>query len=267
MPELPEVETVVQSLKELEGKKIQSIEIIFPKIFQGHAQDLHDLKIIKISRRGKYIHIELEKHFSLFVHLRMTGRFYYAKGPVKKHEHLILHFKDKELRYHDTRKFGRFFLTQKPETILDKLGPEPFDPNLDPSHFVNRNRALKPLLLDQAFIAGLGNIYVDEALFEAKLHPLTKNINLKQAKLLLDAIRIVLKRGLDTKGTSLGKGLSNFYQVDGSSGDHQHKLKVFRLQGNPCPRCGTILERITVAQRSTHFCPTCQVISTQSHKE
>lgn len=258
MPELPEVETVAQALKDLEGEKIMGLTVLFPKIFKGKAENIVHTTIQKIYRRGKYILFELSNGYTLFVHLRMTGRFYYTHEPVKKHEHLILFFKKKELRYHDTRKFGRFVLTNHPEEILGRLGPEPFDPALLPEHFVRHKRALKPLLLDQSFIAGLGNIYVDEALFEAQLHPLKNLLNVAEAARLLKAIRLVLKRGLETKGTSLGKGLSNFYQVDGSSGDHQHRLQVFRLTGNPCPRCSTPIQRIVVAQRSTHFCPHCQ---------
>ncbi len=118
------------------------------------------------------------------------------------------------------------------------------------------------MLLDQSFIAGLGNIYVDEALWEAKIHPQMMSNQLTQKEIghLYDGIRHVLERGIKTRGTTLGSGKVNYYRLDGSGGDHQHSLNVFRKTGKPCPRCGTMIARMVVAQRSTHYCPRCQKI-------
>jgi formamidopyrimidine-DNA glycosylase len=172
----------------------------------------------------------------------------------------------KALYYHDTRKFGRWHLVQNLDNVIGKIGPEPlaeqFSFELFWTILHNRTRALKPLLLDQTFIAGLGNIYVDEALWEAKLHPLQPAhlVTPEQAKVLHKAIIFVLKRGIESQGTTLGTGRTNYYRLDGTRGKHQTLLKVFRRTGQPCPRCSHIIERIVVAQRSTHICPNCQTI-------
>lgn len=165
------------------------------------------------------------------------------------------------LRFHDTRKFGRWRLTQDPETVLSKLGPEPLEPVRDFHKRLHaKSRILKPLLLDQTFIAGLGNIYVDEALWEAKIHPQRKSDSLTKSESasLMNAIRKVLKKGIRNLGTSLGHGKANFQLPDGESGRNREALNVFRQTGLPCPRCGTNIERIKVGQRSTHICAVCQ---------
>ncbi|MCP4716539.1 MAG: DNA-formamidopyrimidine glycosylase, partial [Deltaproteobacteria bacterium] len=179
--------------------------------------------------------------------------------------HVILRFNDqRELRFHDTRKFGRIFLLSNPATVLDKLGPEPLDKAFTLRVFtallLPRKRLLKPLLLDQNIIAGLGNIYVDEALWEARLHPcrIAASLTPAETKALHRAIPRVLKRGLKNLGTSLGTGKANFYSVAGRSGRNRDQLNVFRRTGEPCLSCSATIKRIIVAQRSTHLCPDCQ---------
>jgi len=171
-----------------------------------------------------------------------------------------------ELRFHDTRKFGRLFLTQTPETVLAKIGPEPLEKSFTRKrlrHLLQgKRRQMKPLLLDQTFIAGLGNIYVDEALWSARIHPLRVSSSLTENEIsaLHKAIRLVLRRGLKNMGTSLGTGKGNFYSVAGRKGRNADELKVFRRNGEACPRCQALIERLNVAQRGTHICPVCQPV-------
>jgi formamidopyrimidine-DNA glycosylase len=197
----------------------------------------------------------------------MSGRLHLvsADTPRIKHEHVILSFADdRQLRFHDPRKFGRLSLLKDPAPILDRLGPEPLAPGFTASalgkFLKGRRRLLKPLLLDQTFIAGLGNIYVDEALWEAKLHPCRTASDLltPEIRALRLAIPRVLKRGLKNLGTSLGTGEANFYSVASRRGRNKDQLKVFRRTDLPCPRCKAKIERIIVGQRSTHICPKCQ---------
>jgi formamidopyrimidine-DNA glycosylase len=168
------------------------------------------------------------------------------------------------LRYQDTRKFGRFCLTSNPQEILGKLGPEPLSDGftVDCFHAMlqARKRLIKPLLLDQGFIAGLGNIYVDEALWKASVHPLrvSSSLSKKEVAALHHAISLVLKKGLANLGTTLGSGAGNFYSVAGRKGRNADKLFVFRRTGEACTRCRTPIQRIIVGQRSTHICPHCQ---------
>lgn len=275
MPELPEVETIAKDLRDagIINEKIDDIAVFWKKSIaipspNEFCKRLCGQTITSIKRRAKYLWFGLSNGDSLFLHLRMTGRLLLAtsEAPRSPHEHLILSFVSKrQLRYHDTRKFGRWYLVADPKTILNKLGPDPFDPEFTLANFKHRiqgkKRQLKPLLLDQSFIGGLGNIYVDEALWEAKLHPQTlcNALSSNEIILLYQAIHVVLKRGLKAQGTTLGKGTNNFYRLDGSRGKHQLILNVFRRTSLPCPRCGSKILRLIIAQRSTHLCPSCQL--------
>ncbi len=202
------------------------------------------------------------------MHLRMSGRLHLVSAdlPRKKHEHVLLNLDDgRQLRFHDTRKFGRLYLTSDTDHILGRLGPEPLAKGFTHKKLTQglkpRKRLLKPLLLDQTFIAGLGNIYVDEALWESKIHPcrLAASLSETEIRSLHRAVPRVLKRGLKNLGTSLGTGKTNFYSVAKHQGRNRDQLNVFRRSGQPCPRCRTKIERIIVGQRSTHICPKCQV--------
>lgn len=227
---------------------------------------LKNQRIISIGRRAKFLVLGLSNGYTLLIHLRMSGRLIiHPSRPRGKHEHIILEFDDGlQLSFHDTRKFGRWYLTKKLDQVLGKLGPEPLDPTFTSKQFERmlkaKSRQIKPLLLDQTFIAGLGNIYVDEALWTAKIHPMAISNELTSAECrkLFDGIRAVLLRGLERQGTSLGKGKANFYGIEGRQGKHQDIMNVFRRTGKPCARCGTLIKRIVVGQRSTHICPQCQ---------
>jgi formamidopyrimidine-DNA glycosylase len=276
MPELPEVQTIVNDLNgaKLIGITISGARVFWPRTVAEPSARLFCRRIkgqqfTEIRRRGKYLVFEVSDGHTMLLHLRMSGRLHLVSAdiPRNKHEHVILSFDDgRQLRFHDTRKFGRLHLLKDPKRILDRLGPEPlasgFSVKTLAENLKHRKRLLKPLLLDQTFIAGLGNIYVDEALWEAKLHPcrLAASLSTSEIKVLHRAIPRVLKRGLKNLGTSLGTGKGNFYSVGNRRGRNKDLLKVFRRTDLPCPRCKSSIERIIVGQRSTHICRNCQKI-------
>lgn len=274
MPELPEVHTILQDLKQagLLEHSIQKVKLYWSKTVAQPAafhfcRLLCHKQIIGLDRRGKYLIFSLSHGYYLCIHLRMTGRLLLVDQTTPETPYIRLRLEldhGKALDYHDTRKFGRWHLVKNPEEVVGKIGPEPLSSEFTFESFWDRLhprlRALKPLLLDQTFLAGLGNIYVDEALWEARLHPLQSahQLTLQRAQHLHQAIRYVLKRGIDSQGTTLGKGRTNYYRLDGTCGSHQMLLNVFRRTGQPCPRCKHLIERLKVAQRSTHICPHCQ---------
>lgn len=274
MPELPEVETVVRDLREagVAGLAVSDVRVYWPKSVAGlkpaaFRAKLAGARIEHVGRRGKYIVVELSGGGALLIHLRMTGQLRLAAPaePRDPHEHIVLELSDgRQVRFRDTRKFGRWQLVDDPAELSGRLGPEPLDESLTGSGFAarlrGRRRALKPLLLDQTFLAGLGNIYVDEALWRAGLHPLRRSDSLsgRDAGRLLRAIRSVLTAAVERRGTSLGEGKPNFAGLGGRRGRNQALLGVFRRAGLPCPVCGAAVERFVVAQRGTHVCPRCQ---------
>ena len=274
MPELPEVETVVRDLRAagLPGCAIDRAHVHWPRTIEGMAPArfraaVRGRRIEAVSRRAKFIVLTLSGGKTLLVHLRMTGRLLFAPAgaPRAVHEHVVLALDDgRELRFQDSRKFGRWTLLDDPAERLGALGPEPLSDAFTPAACARllgaHARMLKPLLLDQRVIAGLGNIYVDEALWDARLHPCRSSRDLTRAEAvrLRTAIRRVLRRGVRAMGTTLGAGTTNFYSVAGRRGRNQDGLRVFRRAGEPCPRCATPIARLVVAQRSTHICPTCQ---------
>ena len=274
MPELPEVQTIVDDLIRagLVGRTIIDCRVGWPRTVAGRSADSFRREtrgrcLAALARRGKYIRVDLSGGFCLLIHLRMSGRLVLADrgAAVAKHEHVHLVLDDgRELRFYDPRKFGRIWLAADPETILGALGPEPLADDFTAAALARRldgrRRALKPLLLDQAVVAGLGNIYVDETLWEARLHPLRRAAELTSAEVraLHRAMRRVLRRGLANGGTSLGHGQANFSATTRGAGQNRHALKVFRRTGESCPRCGTPVARLIVGQRSTHICPVCQ---------
>ena len=276
MPELPEVQTIVNDLNaaDLIGVPISGAKIFWARTIaepspKQFCKLIKDRTFTSIRRRGKHLVFETDNGMTMLLHLRMSGRLHLVADatPRIKHEHVIIEFNDtRQLRFHDTRKFGRIHLTNDPETILGRLGPEPLGNGFTEKVLADRlrrhRRLLKPLLLDQAFVAGLGNIYVDEALWDAKLHPnrIAAALSKNEIKALHRAIPKVLKRGLKNLGTSLGTGKANFYSVARHRGRNKDKLKVFRRTGLPCPRCKATIKRIIVGQRSTHICPKCQEI-------
>lgn len=264
MPELPEVETIARTLKpELVGKTILSAEVRWartlavPSVSQFKKQ-VAGQKILDVSRRAKYLILKLE-HYNLLIHLRMSGDLAIRKGKINPEKHdriLLLLSTHKYLAFNDTRKFGRVWLTNQPNEILGKLGPEPLEKDFTVKwlfeNLYAHKRRLKPLLLDQTFIAGLGNIYTDECLHIAKLHPLalSNTVTKKQAEALHKAIRAVLKEGIRRNGASIDW----VYR----GGDFQNYFRVYGREGEPCSVCGTIIQKLTVGQRGTHVCPNCQ---------
>lgn len=274
MPELPEVETIVKDLKlaGLIGKKIVQAHIYWPRIIEAPAAQTFISKVEKqtiknIRRRAKYIVIDLS-HGTLLIHLRMTGKFNIlsALAPPDKHEHVRLVFDDKTiLSYLDPRKFGRWSWYEDPTEKLEQLGFEPLSKEFTLAALKKlihqHSTQIKPFLLNQKYVAGLGNIYVDEALWRAKIHPqtLANELNENEIKHLHEAIKHVLEIGVKNQGTSLGLGKGNYFSVSGRRGGHQNHLKVFRRDGEACPRCQEIIKKIIVTQRGTHFCPRCQI--------
>jgi formamidopyrimidine-DNA glycosylase len=264
MPELPEVETIVRGLRpQVAGRIIRNAELLWPRTLvtpeaDKFARIIIGQKVRDVSRRAKFIILELSAS-SLFIHLRMSGDILIKDKPVQieKHDRLILSLSnDKVMVFNDTRKFGRVWLTDDPEEVIGGLGPEPlseaFTPEWLEQALQSRKRRLKPLLLDQTFIAGLGNIYTDEALHLARLHPLSASdsVTPEQAGRLWQAIREVLIEGIRRNGASIDW----VYR----GGDFQNFFRAYGRTGQPCPECGTPIERLLVGQRSTHICPVCQ---------
>lgn len=274
MPELPEVETVVRDLRAhgLEHAVIRSVKFRWHRTASGLAPArlearLRGRTITGVSRRGKYILLALDDGHHVQIHLRMTGRFLFAtpSDVPGKHDHVVMTLADgRRLFFHDTRKFGRFRLVESAEEGLGSLGPEPLGETFTLNHFrqnlAGRIRQIKPLLLDQSLVAGLGNIYVDESLWRARIHPERRADSLTPAEIrrLHQAIRDVLSRAIENCGTTLGRGEANFYSVAGRRGRNADALNVFRRTGEPCPRCGLKIIRLVVGQRGTHVCPSCQ---------
>ncbi|MDI3339731.1 MAG: bifunctional DNA-formamidopyrimidine glycosylase/DNA-(apurinic or apyrimidinic site) lyase [Sphaerobacter sp.] len=277
MPELPEVENVRRSLMwAVAGATIAAVRL---GAFTGciaapspaeFAARVTGRRIVELRRRGKYLLLALDSGETIAVHLRMTGELTvtWPDASAGRHHHLTLALADgREIRFSDTRKFGRLrLLTPAELAALDRaLGPEPLDERLTPDRFAAmlaaRSRAVKPLLLDQSFLAGIGNIYADEALFLAQLHPLrpANSFSPSEAARLLEAIRAVLRGAIARGGTTL----RDYRDGLGRPGSNQHYLQIYHLDaGDPCPRCGEPIARLVVGQRGTRFCPRCQPLAT-----
>jgi formamidopyrimidine-DNA glycosylase len=270
MPELPEVETIANNIRPaLVGKTILDSNLRWKRTLAMPSaarfkREIRGQEIQDISRRAKFLVLQLS-HDHLIFHLRMSGDLLAIIGGYTpaKHDRLILDLSDKtKLIFHDPRKFGRAWLVGDPGDVLGGLGPEPLGPDFTAGwlykNLQRRKRQLKPLLLDQTFIAGIGNIYADESLHMAKLHPLMRSdqISAEQAEVLWQAVRAVLEDGIRRNGASIDW----VYR----GGEFQNHFRVYGRGGKTCPVCGTIIERITVGQRSTHFCPACQFLERQS---
>jgi formamidopyrimidine-DNA glycosylase len=280
MPELPEVETVRRTLQHaLHGRSIRNVSRIAwertvaapaPEVFK---QALLNRTITDVDRRAKYVIIRLDHDEALVVHLRMTGRLTIADADVEpdQHTHVVFQLDNgQQLMFRDTRKFGRIALLDAGGlAVLDgKLGPEPLAETLTAAVFRTllrrRKGRLKPTLLDQKLLAGLGNIYVDEALWIAKLHPLQPIGELDDAQ--IEALYLAIKQVLTDAINNRGTTLADYRDGWGFEGSNQRFLNVYNRQGEPCPRCGTPIERIVVAQRGTHVCPHCQQVKNQNPK-
>jgi formamidopyrimidine-DNA glycosylase len=277
MPELPEVETIARALRSGErenqpsilGRTLAGGDVLWPRTLAEpsvaeFSPRLAGQRVEQVTRRGKFLCLRLSQD-TVLIHLRMSGDLRVeplraadsAVMPLQTHDRLALIFTDGlRLVFNDTRKFGRVWLVRDPQTVLGGLGPEPLDPAFSPEEFARRLRArsrqLKPLLLDQTFIAGLGNIYADEALHAARLHPLTASNQLSDENCfqLWHAIRNVLLEGIQRNGSSIDW----VYR----GGSYQNQFRAYGRSGEPCPNCGAPIQRILVGQRATHFCPVCQ---------
>lgn len=263
MPELPEVETVARSIAPLIGRRILRAEFRGLRVLRGDDPDemaacLQGRRIADVQRYGKFILISLRGGGYLVVHLGMTGRLLLG-GPAGKHTHAILTLdRGGVLLYDDSRQFGRLQYSSEFPQRVRKLGPEPLEVTLDEfaSALRPRKTRIKALLLNQDFLRGIGNIYADEALFRAGIHPLAlaSRIRGNRARRLHDAITGVLTEAIEAGGSSI----SDYVDAEGRKGFFQFSHRVYQRTGEPCVACGAPIRRVLVAQRSSHFCPKCQ---------
>jgi formamidopyrimidine-DNA glycosylase len=289
MPELPEVETVRRRLAPLlEGRLFTHVEIADARLTRPHdpvevARELDHERVAAVDRRGKYLIVRFESGRALVIHLRMTGSLLHvsrsdaavdgmqdretsvASLPDLFHRRAVVMLDDKsDLVYSDVRRFGTWLLLEPGEVeayIDERVGPEPLGANFGARHLgerlARRRAPVKAVLLDQRALAGVGNIYADEALWRAKLHPLTpaNELNSGEVKALHRAVRRTLEQGIARQGSTL----RDYRLPDGGSGQMQHEFKVYGRAGEPCDRCGTPIDKIRVAGRGTWYCPNCQV--------
>ena len=276
MPELPEVETVVRGLRPiLVGRTISGVALRAPKSSIVVSHDLQPARfdqlltgkqVLGVSRRGKNILIELSDNLTLWVHLKMTGHFFWVprSRPIEKHDLVIFDLADSthHLRFNDYRRFGRHRLYMADQVMAQKglaeLGPEPLEMNA--GQFIElcrrRPRQIKQALLDQSFVAGIGNIYDDESLYYSRIHPRRVTLSLSPAKLteLHSHIQRILRRAIRSHGTSV----DTYSSVNGQTGSFQKYLKAYGNEGEPCERCGAKIVREKIGSRSAHYCPRCQ---------
>ncbi|MGG5316018.1 DNA-formamidopyrimidine glycosylase [Enterococcus sp. AZ072] len=272
MPELPEVETVRRGLVSLViGKTIRRVDVLWPKIIESPEVDQFRNELVgetieDVGRRGKYLIFHFT-HYDMVSHLRMEGKyeFFPEATTLDKHSHIRFVFTDdSELIYNDVRKFGRMSLMKKNTGLqykgIQQLGPEPTNETFDLAEFETRlNKAhtmIKPLLLNQKIVAGLGNIYVDEVLWLSKIHPEqpANTLTTKEVEILHQAIIAVINKAKEAGGTTI----RTYLNALGEAGHFQQELNVYGQTGKPCPRCGTLIAKMKVAQRGTHYCPHCQ---------
>ncbi|MBI2908665.1 MAG: bifunctional DNA-formamidopyrimidine glycosylase/DNA-(apurinic or apyrimidinic site) lyase [Chloroflexi bacterium] len=269
MPELPEVETIRRDLAPtLVGRRFVSVELLWPGIVrQPTAEELErrlpGQTIAEVARRGKYLLFRLESGETLLAHLKMSGSLVLRDTAEAASPYLraVLTLDDgRRLGFYDPRKFGRLWLVADENEVVGKLGPEPLEPEFTPQELYTRllrhGTPIKALLCDQNFLAGIGNIYADEALFYAGIHPLrlAREMQPWEADRLHCAIRISLERALANRGTTF----SRYRDAYGEPGRHWEALLVPRRPGAPCTRCGTSIQRIRLRGRGTYFCPDCQ---------
>ncbi len=270
MPELPEVETIKNELSPyVVGHCITGITLFWDGIVRRPSAKefcsrLIGQKVTGVARRGKYLILDLASGEVLIIHLRMSCSLLIKQAPAEpeRFTRAILHLDgNTQLIFRDPRKLGVMWLVEDTNSIVGKLGPEPleesFTPELLAGLLANRRAPIKALLCDQSFIAGVGNMYADEALFSAKIHPLRpgKSLSWDEIERLYNAIQQVLWAAIGNKGASV----VNYYRPGGELGTAHFQFKVaHRLSGESCPACGTIIERISIRNRGTYFCPRCQ---------
>jgi formamidopyrimidine-DNA glycosylase len=273
MPELPEVETIARSLEpRLRGRAIAGIELLYrPLLRTGGRKALEALRgrrVVGVRRRGKMLLIECEGARTLVFHLKMTGQFLFAAegAPRDKHVRLVLRFEDgrDEVRFRDVRKFGFLLcLEGEPEQACSELaclGPEPLEVGLAEFRAIigARRGRIKSLLLDQTHIAGVGNIYADETLFDARVNPETpaSSLRAEAVERLYGSLRKILAAAIAAGGSTLSD--AGYSDAEGHAGDFQFDHKVYDRAGEPCLVCGTPIRMKRIGGRSSHFCPRCQ---------
>jgi formamidopyrimidine-DNA glycosylase len=273
LPELPEVECIVRDLRLcVTGKKIMGLEFFFERMLGGvtpqeFAGRICGRVIQQVKRRGKYILFFLSGNNVLEVHLRMTGRFFFYPATVKpgKYTGVIFYLSgNAQLHFQDIRKFATFRLWEEKElckSVPFRSGPDPLEDDFDLESFLGimekkPNGKIKAFLLDQNNFVGMGNIYTDEALFRAEIHPARKtgSLSAQEKKRLFEAVCSILQEGIAFRGTSF----SDYRDLRGFQGEFQNRLKVYRRGGEACLRCGGTIERKVIAGRGTYFCPYCQ---------
>ncbi|MBS3682057.1 DNA-formamidopyrimidine glycosylase [Ornithinibacillus massiliensis] len=273
MPELPEVETIRNTLKRFVlNRTIEVVKVYWGKIIKKPddvehfkqlliGQTIHDIK-----RKGKFLLFELGD-YTLISHLRMEGKYsvHYKDEPLKKHTHVIFSFTtEEELRYNDVRKFGTMHIVKKGEELLQKpliqLGPDPFEKAFSAEYFYKKlkatNRSIKSVLLDQTIVAGLGNIYVDETLFKARIHPLKK-----ANKLTKKEVQEIRKQAISTLEEAVAQGgttIRSYVNSQGEMGMFQQELSVYGQENKACPTCDKPITKMKVGGRGTHVCLNCQ---------
>lgn len=279
MPELPEVETVVCDLRPcLSGRRLERVrqssrQALRTRWHPAWNRTISGQAIQNVARRGKWILVTLENESILVFHLGMTGQLTVVSKatPLADHTHLLFDLDNgQQLRFRDIRRFGSVRLFLNRQALADfftasRLGPEPFDVAAKYWHdcLVRSKRCLKAVLLDQTIVAGVGNIYADEALFEARLHPARLACDLDKGEIdrLRRAVAAVLRRGIERRGASI----RNYVDGAGLPGGYQNEFRVYGRTGQPCPRCSAAIECTRLAGRSSHFCPMCQKSAATNH--
>jgi formamidopyrimidine-DNA glycosylase len=271
MPELPEVETIRRDLeKKVKGKKIKEVIIKERKLIKSPSPEkfkkgLEGRKFNAFERRGKFLIISLDSGKKLVIHLKLTGVLIHCpeSTPLLNYTRIIFLFSDKtHLRFNDLRKFGELHLVENEKEVkgIKKLGPEPLGKEFSLSLFQEmlsqKKTKIKPLLMDQKFLAGVGNIYASESLYKAKIHPQRVAFTLTKEEVgkLYKSLQEILKEAIKYRGTSV----DSYRDVEGKKGDYAARLKVYGREGKPCYNCGKPIRRIELGGRGTFFCPNCQ---------
>ena len=280
MPEIAEVETVRNTLKNMIlNKEIKGVNALYPKMIDSNLEEFKSIlpgkKFIDIKRNGKWLIFDLGDYY-LLSHLRMEGKYFVKNHDeeINKHEHVIFEFTDgTELRYQDTRKFGRMYLYKTEELYdhkpLNELGLEPWDDHLSPSYLLNKYKKkrlpIKSVLLDQSIITGIGNIYADEILFLSHLNPLTPCMDLTQTDCenIIQNTQNVLERAIQMGGTTI----RSYESSQGVHGLFQNELFVHGKEGENCPECGSEIVKIKVGGRGTYYCKKCQKVRKKGKKK
>ena len=270
MPELPEVETIKEELSPwVVGQSFTKVTILDAKVVCGCflkevRRGLIGQKIKSLQRRGKYLIFNLSNGRSLIIHLRMTGSLLLNPSEVGCYARAVFQFcNGQRLVFRDRRRLGKMWLVDDANTVVCKLGPEPLDESFTPDILAQRlsrhHISIKAALLDQCIVAGIGNMYADEALFAARIHPLRKTDDLspKEVRMLHNSIRRILREAIGNKGASV----DTYIRPEGELGTAHFDFKVAHKGGEPCPICSSTVERIPVQNRGTYFCPRCQPFS------